>query len=565
MPETCGDRFGAAGSRAIIFSLIVITAAALPTRAATSLALTQDGDPVPPILGLAGAEISDIVWSGRYLWVATEQGLARLDPEMGDGLSQEHWLTFTELNGLGRGAVSALAAVGDTVWVGTVFVETLGGQQVQIGDGLSYSNDGGINWVHIPNAEIFDPSRPGFESDTTPVNNGCFGLAIDAGMSIWATFFAGSSMHSSDGGRSWKRVLPDGADTIIYGRPDVAADSLDILADSLFAAGASDDSVEVARAAADSLRRQRFVHRTFSVLAYDDTVWIGTSGGLARSFDGGASWRNSRVRVDADGVPLRGQISGEWILSIERQRFSGSSVVWAGTNVSEGLGQVAGISSTSDNGETWRFGGPTFAWDFAFGEDGRVWATTDAGLFITDDGGSSWRRMEVADPDTRNTLRGTFNGLASTSAADGTQTIWVGAENGMGRSADGGETWQILAFSLRTLAIDSGELIGDVGLIDPQSSRTYAAPNPFDPSEGERAKLVYSLADDAAVTIDVFDFASRPVIRLLDGVDRAGGRNHGDSWDGRDDDGDVVANGVYFYRIATGAGKQAFGKVVVLD
>ena len=356
MPETCGDRFGAAGSRAIIFSLIVITAATLPTRAATSLALTQDGDPVPPILGLAGAEISDIVWSGRYLWVATEQGLARLDPEMGDGLSQQHWLTFTELNGLGRGAVSALAAVGDTVWVGTVFVETLGGQQVQIGDGLSYSNDGGINWVHIPNAEIFDPTRPGFESDTTPVNNGCFGLAIDAGMSIWATFFAGSSMHSSDGGRSWERVLPDGADTIIYGRPDVAADSLDILADSLFAAGASDDSVEVARAAADSLRRQRFVHRTFSVLAYDDTVWIGTSGGLARSFDGGASWRNSRVRVDADGVPLRGQISGEWILSIERQRFSGSSVVWAGTNVSEGLGQVGGISSTSDNGETWRFG-----------------------------------------------------------------------------------------------------------------------------------------------------------------------------------------------------------------
>ena len=63
--------------------------------------------------------------------MATEQGLARLDPEMGDGLSQEHWLTFTELNGLGRGAVSALAAVGDTVWVGTVFVETLGGQQVQ--------------------------------------------------------------------------------------------------------------------------------------------------------------------------------------------------------------------------------------------------------------------------------------------------------------------------------------------------------------------------------------------------------------------------------------------------
>jgi hypothetical protein len=49
------------------------------------------------------------------------------------------------------------------------------------------------------------------------------------------------------------------------------------------------------------------------------------------------------------------------------------------------------------------------------------------------------------------------------------------------------------------------------------------------------------------------------------GVDRAGGRNHGENWDGRDDDGDPVANGVYFFRVETGGGDRAFGNVVVLD
>ena len=40
---------------------------------------------------------------------------------------------------------------------------------------------------------------------------------------------------------------------------------------------------------------------------------------------------------------------------------------------------------------------------------------------------------------------------------------------------------------------------------------------------------------------------------------------HAEVWDGRDDDGDPVANGVYFYRIELAKGKQAFGKVVVLN
>ena len=67
------------------------------------------------------------------------------------------------------------------------------------------------------------------------------------------------------------------------------------------------------------------------------------------------------------------------------------------------------------------------------------------------------------------------------------------------------------------------------------------------------------------MTIEIFDFASRRVRQLLDSEARDGERNHGENWDGLDDDGQPVANGVYFYRIVTDNGGDAHGKIVVLD
>ena len=80
-----------------------------------------------PIRGLFGSEIGDVVWSGRYLWVGTESGVARLDPSLNTGLNASDWVTYTERNGLGRGAISALDAIGDTVWVATL-IDTVVGQ-----------------------------------------------------------------------------------------------------------------------------------------------------------------------------------------------------------------------------------------------------------------------------------------------------------------------------------------------------------------------------------------------------------------------------------------------------
>jgi hypothetical protein len=516
---------------------------------------------VEPISGLFGTEIGDIVWSGRYLWAATEGGVARLDPNQASGASASDWVTFTEFNGIGRGSISALDAVGDTIWVSTIIDTTTSIGSRQKSTGLSFSHDAGRTWTRIANEEIFNPQLASFaRGPGTPIDNGCFGISIGDG-EIWAAFFAGSTVRFSDDGRSWQRVLPDAAEDIVYFVGDTAADSLRILADSLAREGADEPTIAALRVGADSLASQQFLHRTFSVLAYGDTVWIGTSSGLARSFDGGTSWKNIKVRPDANGNAQPGHISGNWVLSIQRQILAdGSSIIWIGSDAT-GLvsGEMRAMSFSRDNGENWAITGPTFAWDFSFSEN-FVWAATNQGLFASPNifgaTGRIWEQVSVIDGEP---LDGVFVGLETTRDA-----LWAGAENGLGRSPDEGATWRIIRDLIRTPSIDSGAFVG-IGGVPDSSTTTYAAPNPFSPSSGDRALIVFSLAQETQVDIDIYDFASRKVRVLSRDAVFSGDRDHRVAWDGLDDGGHSVANGVYFYRITLDSGHQAFGKVVVLD
>ena len=557
--------------------LAIVSAAALSLQAAPSLLpQTPHQEAVPPVPGLLGTDIGDIVWSGRYLWIATERGLARLDPTDRNGLRDSDWVTFTEAHGLGRGAVSALAASGDTVWAATLFDTTLGVSN-QAGNGLSFSIDSGETWKHIPNETIFDPSRPSFADQDPPtqVDNACFGLALD-GDTIWAAFFAGSSVRSRDAGRTWERVLPDGADKIVYNVGDNDARKFRILADSLAnSEDVDEERVREARAAADSLDLQSYVHRTFSALAYDDTVWIGTAAGVARSFDGGTTWKQSRAAFDEFGERLAGSLSANWVVALARQRPpGGGSVVWVGAKLGPTNLETAAINFSADNGESWQFSGPTFAWGFAFAEDA-VWAASDDGLLRSGDAGLTWETVAVEDLQSRDHLREPFVGVEATPNPEGGKTLWVGAENGLAQAviatpdgesvADADFTWRILAFPLKTRTLDSGDIIGEGGAVDPDDAVTYAAPSPFAPSRDEHTRIVFGLQDPADISISIYDFASRPVRELALKQARSGQGYHYINWDGRDDDGELVANGVYFYRLSTDDGDQAFGKVLVLD
>jgi hypothetical protein len=82
---------------------------------------------------------------------------------------------------------------------------------------------------------------------------------------------------------------------------------------------------------------------------------------------------------------------------------------------------------------------------------------------------------------------------------------------------------------------------------DPIPRRTTLAqnyPNPFNPS----TSIEFTLRDRTRVSLKVYDVGGRVVRSLLEG-ERAPGEVHRVTWDGRNDAGESVSSGVYFYRL----------------
>ncbi|NOY78751.1 MAG: ammonia-forming cytochrome c nitrite reductase subunit c552 [Calditrichaeota bacterium] len=71
-------------------------------------------------------------------------------------------------------------------------------------------------------------------------------------------------------------------------------------------------------------------------------------------------------------------------------------------------------------------------------------------------------------------------------------------------------------------------------------------PNPFNPS----TKITYELPRASYVTLEVFNILGNRVCTLVKGKKKAG--RHSIVWDGKDDLGHAVPNGVYVYRIQAG-------------
>jgi len=83
-------------------------------------------------------------------------------------------------------------------------------------------------------------------------------------------------------------------------------------------------------------------------------------------------------------------------------------------------------------------------------------------------------------------------------------------------------------------------------------------PNPFNPTTAIR----FTLARPSPVSVDIFDVAGRRVRVLRDGETVDAG-THDVVWDGRNDEGDAVASGIYYYTIASGEAHES-GRMVLL-
>jgi hypothetical protein len=95
------------------------------------------------------------------------------------------------------------------------------------------------------------------------------------------------------------------------------------------------------------------------------------------------------------------------------------------------------------------------------------------------------------------------------------------------------------------------------------NNNIYIYPNPFNP-DIEVGTIRYSLAKDGNVTIKIYDVAGNLVITLLENASQMAGEEQYIPWDGRNKNGKVVANGVYFYVIESSSGEKGVGKIAIV-
>ena len=274
-------------------------------------------------------------------------------------------------------------------------------------------------------------------------------------------------------------------------------------------------------------------------------IWCGTAGGVNKSTDGGVSW----VKFNHQNQDQ--PILGNWVIAIEEQRYNGKSRVWTTNWRTDDPDEQFGVSYTDDGGQTWvNLLHDIRAFDFAF-KDSIVYVATENGLYRTDDGGVSWTRSSsIIDPSTRQQI--TTPGFFAVGLIG--DTVYAGSGDGMVKTVDNdavafGSSWQVL----RTF-----ESVGS-------PFETYAYPNPFSPDD-EIVRFHYSTGGkDASVTIDVFDFGMNRVRTVIRNAIRTGAREHDEIWDGRDDEGDRIANGVYFYRIQVDEDEPIWEKVLLIQ
>lgn len=446
------------------------------------------------------------------------------------------------LKGLGgNGITDIVVAKNGTIWLGT-------------GGGLSKSTDQGQTWVTFTNdhglgkggvsalyvsnsgdtiwvATAFDTltsvsgrldAGGGLSLSTdagqtwsyqrqpgiTNVQNVTFDMAV-LDTSIWIVSWGGGVRRSNDFGQTWTTVAPD---SNIY----------DVLLN--------------------------LNHRGFSTVAVDDTLWVGTAGGINKSTDNGKTWRNFRHQNQQFPV------SGNFVVALANQQLDQRTILWAATWVAEDTSEFYAISKTEDGGQTWS----TFLKDnkaHNFGFDGHiVYVAADSGLFKSEDNGKSWYLFPPIQ-DTRSGEKVYSTDIYSV-GVDLAGVLWVGTSDGLASTSSNGFEWQLTRAFKPT---------GQAG-----EKRTYAYPNPFSPmrhnqlqDEGH-VRFQYNTKGPARVTIKVYDFAM-DLVKDLGSRFRPAAGDYAEAWNGRNENGVDVANGVYFYKVEIDNDGTYWGKVMVVD
>lgn len=462
------------------------------------------------------------------LWFGTGRGLT-LTVDSGDS-----WTHFRENEAFQPHGIFSVHLGTTAIWTSTgERVETTVGTQ-PAGSGYTYSRDGGNTWQYIEQpVDDFSVDTLQYGNNNIPalgistsVNNITYSIS-SLGHEVWTASFAGGLRKSNDYGNSWQKVIlpPDQLDSI---SPD------------------QELNFALSPIAGQLIQEGHLNHRVFAVhVARDSSIWVGTANGVNVSHDGGESWRKFNHQNQVQGI------LSNWVIKIADQLLPDGTIrVWTTNWRAEDPEEMYGVSYTDNSGESWTNVLHNIqAYDFAF-RNSTVYVSTEEGVLRSEDGGKTWEGSgSIVDPETRQR----FITREVLSVATTSDYLWIGTSEGIARTEDYpgsrfGYEWKIF----RTY----NEVAG--------TDNTYAYPNPFSPSLTVTRIHYDTGGSDAEVSIDLFDFGMNRIRTLINKAGRSAHHEHDEIWDGKDNNGTIVPNGVYFYHVTVNGNDSRWGKIMVL-
>ena len=485
--------------------------------------------------------ISEIKLQGdSTVWLGTGQGLAMMQDSISVFAMSPLTIEESDTIMLLTDGISAIAVNDSSIIVAGATDDGV----TPVGTGFYFAEDAldpTISWIHFSQPvdnqtdTLADFADKYFRAlPVTVANNN---VTYDAAISddyIWIASWAGGlrriPLQNLAGDSSWTRVpLP--------------LDDMDVLttcSDTSYADNILKDYYLNPR---DPLDDGNHNHKAFSVLAYGDTVWVGTANGINRGLLG----QNGCIDWVHFSFPQDG-ISGNFVVGLARQVWGNTDIIWAVTMNAEDQGEERGLSYTIDN-STWHTALIGERIYNVYAKDSLVFAASENGLWksIIDDPHDTpmWALFEPAiqailledslvfDTDeilTNEVISFAFDNRPYYSQA----VLWLGTLDGLARSSDiEGSNWQIFRAEY-----------------DP--NKIYAYPNPYSPYshnvlDGD-GYVRFHTSEVVSYTIEmsIYNFALGIVFNKK--YDRRSG-TESLRWDGKDQNGKLVDNGVYFINL----------------
>ncbi|MEE9442435.1 MAG: hypothetical protein V3V99_07185 [candidate division Zixibacteria bacterium] len=284
-------------------------------------------------------------------------------------------------------------------------------------------------------------------------------------------------------------------------------------------------------------------------------LFAGSTGGFGYRIDN-TSWRVFRANTDSlkhDLAVVRTRantsLPGDWVVVLDQQITGTDTVLWAACRgITDSVQQYNSVAYSVDFGDSWtRVLTNEMIWNFAFDQNGGAYAAASSGLYFAPNSRDEWHKAEIIDPFTKDTIWAETE-IYSVEVVD--SILWIGTSFGIAyRPIENVDNWSIIR------VFKSTDAAADV----------FAAPVPFSPlNPNGRLTIHYRVEQSAYITVEIYDFAMNLVAVPSENRYREGGEDYFETWDGYNQSGEVVATGMYFFKVSYSAGQEYWGRLAII-